>query len=366
MVHRSYLIHERSSKPFSCKSLLTVMGRITSRAKSLTEGEIGAVLGRMGLIKPGDKLACIPLDGGVSSDIWRVEIGTRRYCLKRALAQLKVSQLWEAPIERNDAEWKWLAAAESIWPGSVPRLVGQDQNAGLFVMEYLDPDQYPTWKSQLRDGLLSEETAIAVAKRLAAIHAATAGRQVVAAAFDTGECFYAIRLEPYLVATGLVNTDLAPQLNALASATLATKHALVHGDVSPKNILVGPSGPVFIDAECAWYGEPAFDLAFCLNHLLLKCLWRPQNAHGFLRLFDLLAETYLESLTWQPRSEMEAATAALLPALLLGRIDGKSPIEYVTDEPEKNRVRKLARRFIATTTDRLDVIRVAWSQEIAA
>src|SRR6266542_646459 len=192
------------------------------------------------------------------------------------------------------------------------------------------------------------------------------GRPGVAAAFDTGVCFYAIRLEPYLVATGRVHTDLAPRLEALASATLATKRALVHGDVSPKNILVGPDGPVFIDSECAWYGEPAFDLAFCLNHLLLKCLWRPESARGFLRLFDRLTETYLAGVTWQPRAEMEALAAALLPALLLGRIDGKSPIEYVTEEREKNQVRDFARRYIATRVDRLDVIRDAWAQQVHA
>jgi aminoglycoside phosphotransferase (APT) family kinase protein len=141
---------------------------------------------------------------------------------------------------------------------------------------------------------------------------------------------------------------------------------LVHGDVSPKNILVGPDGPVFIDSECAWYGEPAFDLAFCLNHLLLKCLWRPESARGFLRLFDRLTETYLAGVTWQPRAEMEALAAALLPALLLGRIDGKSPIEYVTEEREKNQVRDFARRYIATRVDRLDVIRDAWAQQVHA
>jgi aminoglycoside phosphotransferase (APT) family kinase protein len=342
------------------------MNSTTQLANSLTEGEIGAMLARMGLLASDDDLVCVPLDGGVSSDIWRVEIGARKYCIKRALAQLKVSQLWEAPIERNDAEWKWLAAAEAIWPGSVPHLVGQDRDAGLFVMEYLDPDRYPNWKSQLRNGILREETAIAVAERLAAIHSATAGRPEVATAFDTDDCFYAIRLEPYLVATGRIHTDLAPQLEALSRATLATKRALAHGDVSPKNILIGPDGPVFIDSECAWYGEPAFDLAFCLNHLLLKCLWRPENARGFLRLFDRLAETYLGGVTWQPHADMEALTAVLLPALLLGRIDGKSPIEYVTDEREKNRVREFARRYIATPVDRLDVIRDAWAQEVHA
>src|SRR5450759_2446149 len=139
---------------------MTAMSGSTLRANPLTEGEIGAVLGRMGLLAPGDRHICVPLDGGVSSDIWRVEIGARKYCLKRALAQLKVAQFWEAPIKRNDAEWKWLAAAEAIWPGSVPRLVAQDRDAGLFVMNYLDPDRYPNWKSQLRDGILREETAV--------------------------------------------------------------------------------------------------------------------------------------------------------------------------------------------------------------
>lgn len=335
-------------------------------AQQLTEGEIVAALGRMGLAQAGDRVACVPLEGGISSDIWRVEIGARKYCLKRALAQLKVARVWQAPVERNDAEWKWLAAAQAIRPGSAPQLVRQDRDAGLFVMEYLEPERYPNWKSQLRDGLLREETAVAVGERLVAIHAATAGRGDIAANFDNGDTFYAIRLEPYLVATGQVHTDLAPQLEALAAATLATKRALVHGDVSPKNILVGPDGPLFIDAECAWYGEPAFDLAFCLNHLLLKCMWRPHNARGFLRLFDLLTESYLAGVTWQPRAEMEAATAALLPALLLGRVDGKSLIEYVTDAEEKNRVRKFARRFIATRTERLGAIRAAWAQEVSA
>ena len=91
----------------------------------------------------------------------------------------------------------------------MPHLVAQDRDAGLFVMEYLDPARYPNWKSQLRDGVLREETARAVAERLVAIHAATAGRADIAAEFDTGDCFYAIRLEPYLIATARVRTRIS-------------------------------------------------------------------------------------------------------------------------------------------------------------
>src|SRR5207244_8802500 len=120
-----------------------------------------------------------------------------------------------------------------------------------------------------------------------------AGSPIAAAEFATDAIFHAIRLEPYLLATARADPDCASALERLTETTARTKLTLVHGDVSPKNILVGPQGPVFIDAECAWFGDPAFDLAFCLNHLLLKCLWVPSAASRLLLTFDSLAETYL-------------------------------------------------------------------------
>src|SRR5262249_17472970 len=132
---------------------------------------------------------------------------------------------------------------------------------------------------------------------------------------------------------------LKPRLEALVERTAATKICLVHGDVSPKNILAGPHGPVFLDAECAWFGDPAFDLAFCLNHLLLKCLWVPRAKAGFLHCFNALSDAYLEAV---PFGEVEARAASLLPALLLARVDGKSPVEYLTAEAQRKHVRGVA------------------------
>jgi aminoglycoside phosphotransferase (APT) family kinase protein len=338
-----------------------------SNADPLTEAMVAAAVRGMGLLSSGAE-PCVfePLAGGVSSDIWRVSIGARQYCLKRALPQLRVAQLWQAPVERNGAEWQWLEVAFSICPDAVPRLIGQDRDAGLFVMEYLPPGRFPVWKHQLRDGIASAETAAAVGSRLVSIHKATAKNPGMAARFENDETFHAIRLEPYLAATARVHPDLAMQFEELLRVTFNTKLALVHGDVSPKNILVGPNGPVFIDAECAWYGDPAFDLAFCLNHLLLKCIWRPDHAKAFLALFRLLAETYLAEVAWEPPAAIEARTAHLLPGLLLARIDGKSPIEYVTGEPDKNLVRNFARRFITSPVGRLGAIGEAWGREIGA
>ena len=37
---------------------------------------------------------------------------------------------------------------------------------------------------------------------------------------------------------------------------------LVHGDFSPKNILISNKKIIYLDAECCNYGDPVFDLVF--------------------------------------------------------------------------------------------------------
>jgi aminoglycoside phosphotransferase (APT) family kinase protein len=332
----------------------------------LTPEAVRETLRNMGLLSPHEQFACEPLSGGVSSDIWRIRVGERQYCLKRALPRLKVSQLWEAPVSRNRFEWLWFRAAGAICPDCVPNLIAHDPTAGLFVMDYLDCESFPVWKNQLRDGIVNDNTAAHVAERLATIHAATCNDERVPGEFATDDAFFAIRLEPYLVATGRVHSDLADQLQSIVQVTASTKRALVHGDVSPKNILVGPRGPVFLDAECAWFGDPAFDVAFCLNHLLLKCLWRPQHAKAYLACFDRFSAVYLRGVSWELRASIEARIARLLPALFLARIDGKSPIEYVTGERDKNRVRAVARALIFRPANDLEAVRCAWAAELSS
>ncbi len=327
----------------------------------LDEAAITASLVRMGVIGAGERPRLQPLDGGVSSEVWLIDMPGRRLCLKRALPRLKVAQLWEAPVGRNRHEFAWLRVAGRIVPEAAARLIGQDPVLGLFVMEYLDPAMYPVWKVLLGRGLADPATAAAVASRLALIHNRTAGDGEIARMFATDDSFYALRIEPYLIAPTRWHPDLAGPLGRLAHATAGTRLALVHGDVSPKNILIGRRGPVFLDAECAWYGDPVFDLAFVLNHLLLKCLLYPLAASRFLSCFGRLAETYLDSAEWGLREDIERRTAHLLPALTLARVDGKSPVEYVTSEVDKGRVRRFARALLNEPVDRLFAVRDAWS-----
>src|SRR5207249_8671412 len=204
---------------------------------------------------------------------------------------------------------------------------GDDAAAGCFAMPYLPPERYPEWKSLLRDGQIEPGVAARVGEVLGRIHAGTADRPDVEARFTTDAIFHAIRLEPYLVATAKAHPDLEARLAMLVARTAATRRVLVHGDFSPKNMLIGPEGPVILDAECAWFGDPAFDLAFVLNHLLLKCVWRPSWRDRYLDCFASLAAAYSPHVAWEPAAPLDARTAALLPGLMLGRVDGKSPVE---------------------------------------
>ena len=293
------------------------------------------------------------LSGGVSSEIWKVG----NACVKRALPRLRTAQRWEAPIERNRYERLWLETAGAAAPGAAPRILAADDAAGVFAMQYLP---LPVWKERLRQGDAQPAFAARVGATLAAIHSATASRPDVAERFATDAIFYSIRLEPYLVATGEKHPDLKMLMGKLVERTASTKTCLVHGDVSPKNILVANHGPVFLDAECAWYGDPAFDLAFCLNHLLLKCLWTPSASAAFLHCFEALARSYLQNV---PFKDVEARTASLLPALLLARVDGKSPVEYLSDV-QKDFVRDTARRLLTSKAGSLQQIRDAWQRSL--
>jgi Ser/Thr protein kinase RdoA (MazF antagonist) len=325
--------------------------------------EFAQALRELGIAGP-DALVGTPLTGGVSSDIWRIQTSNGPVCAKRALAKLRVAADWRAPIERNRYEAHWMRVANEAQAGCAPRVLGQHPALGVLVMNYLAPAQFRLWKQLLREGHADAATAAEVGRVLGKIHNHSARRPKLAAEFDTDTIFFDIRLEPYLLATARKHPDLAFRLEHLVDVTRSHRVALVHGDVSPKNILIGADGPVFLDAECAWWGDPAFDIAFCLNHLLLKCLWTPAATPAFLASFDALADAYLDAVDWEPSGALEQRAAALLPGLFLARIDGKSPVEYVTEEKQREQVRRVARELLKHPVASLHAIRTRWAEEL--
>ncbi len=318
-------------------------------------------LRRMGLAHDGESVRFEPLTGGVSSDIYLVEVGDRRFCVKRALAQLKVAAEWRAPIARNHAEAAWMRVVARWLPRGTPTILGEDADVGMFAMTFLPPDENPLWKAQLLAGRVDARFAAAVGRDLATIHAGSVKDLSLRADFANDATFEDIRIEPYLRATGRAHPSLADRFAALADQTFANKRALVHGDISPKNILIGVDGPVFLDAECAWFGDPAFDLAFCLNHLLLKGARSGVARAPYIAAYRALADAYLTGVDWEPREALEARAAALLPALFLARIDGKSPVEYLVAEAEKDAVRRCAAPLVEQPPAHLAKIAEIWS-----
>ncbi|MDZ7842038.1 MAG: aminoglycoside phosphotransferase family protein [Gammaproteobacteria bacterium] len=332
---------------------------------AITRQIIRAALEETDLISEHENIRLTPMTGGVSSEIWKVTAGERTFCVKRALDRLKVEAEWFAPVERSLFEVRWYGIAGRVAPGSAPVVRWHDDERMFFIMDYLDPGCYELWKEKLRQGRAETVDAENVGWTLARIHSATAGDPSVAAQFPRTDIFHDIRLEPYLLATAARHPDLRARLEALCRTTAETRLTMIHGDVSPKNILIGPDGPVFLDAECACIGDPAFDLAFCLNHMLLKCLWNPPAKDDYLACFQALAGTYVNGVDWEDQRGLEARTAALLPALFLARVDGKSPVEYITDEADREKVRRVSRALLEAAPACLNAIQDAWRMELA-
>jgi len=333
----------------------------SAQASGTTVQWLHDALVEMKIVSAHSRFSATALAGGVSSDIYRVDLPSGvTVCVKRALPKLKVAADWRAPVSRNRWEAQWMRVAGAIAPTAVPKVLGEDREAGCFAMEFLPPERFSTWKALLAAGTIDTGEATRVGDTLGRIHAATADRADVAEQFATDDIFYDIRLEPYLVATGRAHAQHAARLAELVETTRRTRRTLVHGDFSPKNILCGPSGPVIVDAECAWFGDPAFDLAFVLNHLLLKGTWHPRWKTQYVDAFHALCAAYLSRATWEPRAQVEARAAALLPALMLARIDGKSPVEYITEPAIKDDVRAFASALLVAPQTRLEAVALRW------
>jgi 5-methylthioribose kinase len=319
---------------------------------------------RLGIGDP-TTLDARPLSGGVSSDVWVVHGPGGSACIKRALPTLRVAARWEAPIERNLYELRWFETASAIVPGSVPNVLAHDTERHLFAMEYLPPDMYRNWKTMLLAGDIDPAVAAALGDLLGRVHAMTANDDAVAKRFASDTLFFALRLDPYFESLVHDHPDLAQALRKLIRTTAETRVALVHGDVSPKNLLIGPDGPVLIDAECAWYGDPAFDVAFCCTHLLLKTLVVRRHRVELARAVERLLAAHARHVHWEARAALDTRTAHLVAGLLLARVDGKSPVEYL-DEDARSHVRRFARRHVLAPTATTDELVTRWHAETPA
>lgn len=267
------------------------------------------------------------LTGGVASDVRIVHGADGPVVVKQALGKLKVAADWRSNPARSAVEVAALeVAAELIGPASVPRVLAVDEEANSFTMSLIEP-RLRNWKAELLAGRLDVRTAARAGEMLAKWHARSAGRKDLATRFADLTYFEELRLEPFFRQVARRWENLAAPIAKLMTSMTARHSALVHGDFSPKNMLVDGEEVVLLDFEVTHWGDPRFDVGFLLAHLLLKRMRRGADRAGF----NTLASAFLETYRKHGLSILDAALVQIVGCLILARIDGDSPVDYLGD-----------------------------------
>ena len=306
-----------------------------------------AALGHAGLL--GGDPTVESLAGGVSNDVLVVRTAQSAFVVKRALPRLRVAEVWEASAERSYTEAAALRWAHGVAPDAVPGVVAVDRENNVLVIE-LAPASYGDWKQQLLAGDVRPDVGTRLGALLAAWHVASASDPAVLADFDDQEAFGQLRVQPFYAIAAERNPAAAPVIAELVERMANTRVSIVHGDFSPKNVLAEPlvgGGLWVIDWEVAHTGDPVFDVAFLLHHLICKIIARPDRRHELMATAESFVQTYSDRTRAAFGATDERNLLAHTGALVLARVDGKSPVDYFSPVQ-----RDQARRFA------LDVLRV--------
>lgn len=304
-----------------------------------------ALLYKMGLLGSRRNTSWNVLTGGVSSDIWVVKNGSRKLVVKRPRLQLDVENTWIVPVSRGQAEVNWLRLVSGIFPDNVPQVLGFDPETCAIALTYLPANHHVNWKNELMAGRVKQDVSPELGRLLAGIHSATFLDNESANLFDNDDLFYLLRIEPFFERSARAVPEVSEAIERIVNSMHANRNVLIHGDLSPKNVLVNisiqPPRPVILDAECAVWGDPAFDVAFCLAHLALKSIHVSSAATEVIALARGFRKAYLEACPPELASGIDARLTSLIPALLLARIVGGSPAGYL-DAQEQRLIRRAA------------------------
>jgi len=284
------------------------------------------------------------LGGGISNTVLLIESPEQRFVVKQSLGKLRVEQEWIAGRERIFRESAVLKKLAPYLPAaSLPQVLFEDRDNFAFAMTAA-PATAASWKDQLLAGEIEIETARQVGALLARIVTVSWRDPAWEQDFGDQTIFDQLRIDPYYRATARKHPDLAPHAARLIEQSASRRVSLTHGDWSPKNFLVDGPHVMAIDFEVIHFGDPSFDSAFLLNHLLLKSFHRPQWADHYTEAAVAFWQTFVNGVP--DASWIEPATLQHMGWLLLARIDGKSPAEYIRDPTLQEKIRRFARQMI--------------------
>lgn len=282
---------------------------------------------------PSAGLRFAELGGGISNKLVLAEEPGFRAVLKQSLARLRTEREWNsdrARIFREAAAMRWASGVRGL---RVPRMLAEDAADFTIAMEAA-PASAEMWKTQLFRGEMRPEIARAAGTALRSMIAASSNNAEARRLFGDQTVFEQLRIDPYYRYTATQCPEAAAYIGRLIERSTARRTALVHGDCSPKNLLINNDEVWVIDWEVIHYGDPAFDVGFLLNHLLMKSIAMPQHRAEL----GGLAGAFVNALAME---EVMEGALEHLPALLLARVEGKSPAEYF-DATMRRRAKTIA------------------------
>lgn len=331
---------------------MVLRGVMKSKKFLLSLKNLPAYLEGKKLVKDAKDCKVRELGGGVSNIVLLVEwpdVPERRWVVKQSLGKLRVKDDWRADRNRIFREAEAIRMLRPVLGNSIPEMTYLDRTNYLYVMSAA-PAGSMVWK----DSLLAcrrSDTAVAheVGVLLARLISATEGENEFMSSFGDRKNFEQLRIDPYYRTTALKHAHhhgIYSALHDLINISSEIRTSLVHGDFSPKNILVRGRDIFLIDFEVVHWGDPSFDSGFLLNHLFLKAFHRPQFAPVYFDMARVFWKALRTGLGPDPGRGFEAMTIRHLGALLLARIDGKSPVEYINDKLTKKMVREVASKIL--------------------
>ena len=286
------------------------------------------------------------LGGGISNLVVLAQLPGRRLVIKQSLARLRVQDEWLSErdrIFREAAAMRWLGP--KMTGGHVPELLIEDRENFAIAMEAA-PEAALMWKTRLFNGVMEADAARSAGELLGSMVSVSCGQVEAQALFGDQTVFDQLRIDPYYRTTAARHPACAAYFEVLMAESRARRFSLTHGDWSPKNLLTDGQVMWVIDWEVIHYGDPSFDVAFLLNHFFLKSLAMPSQRARLTGLAGIFLESF-EATRPTAANWVVSASARHLPALLLARVDGKSPVEYL-NEAARLSARACALRAIAS------------------
>ena len=316
-----------------------------------TAAEVLLDLVDAGLVRGSGELT--PLTGGVSCEVWRIAAGDLEVdvrernphglVVKAPLATLRTPSLWQADISRGFAEAIALQCFGQLTPSAVPRVVWRHPEAPVLVIEAA-PQTWQDWREQMLnaesgspelDGSRLSAMAAHLGNTLATWHVRTQDIEELPEVLRSGDRLRTLRTDPFHRATAREVPMIGSRLQELASELESARTCLVHGDFSPKNVLVSPPEAVeleawMLDAEVAHVGDPALDVAYFSAHLACKAVARPELAGSLDVARQAFEQAYRARSSLVDSRRWDEHTGAILAA----RMRGVSRVSYLSTEAE--------------------------------